>query len=219
MDRTDFDSRALGPSGCFIQRISAHGPLTVRLARADNGAAGIVLHTEVLPSPANDGAVRAQHLLAVAFGPRGPGLVAPPGPIRGGDAIVFFAADEDCPAFTVDGSVGDLRFSSASLAGQSVYVHWFGQPGCFTWGDANGSGLGGEISVQSGPPHDVMFEEPAQSGLVRIADGRADPARLSILAGQCVYFAVEDVGGMTITDTRLLADVRSKRRGCAGAGD
>jgi plastocyanin len=129
--------------------------------------------------------------------------------IHEGDSLVFHLETPKSPAFAVQGRIGKLRFSSANMVDKAVFTHAFGFPGTYEWVDANGSGIGGVVTVLE---HTAKTQSDAtelmktmENGvLVHIVGDKVDPAEITITVGQTVFFAVEKSSGITITDASLV---------------
>jgi len=134
--------------------------------------------------------------------------------VNEGDALVFHQSERQQPGFSVRGRVGDNEFSSTSLKDQAVFTHAFGLPGVYRWADANGSGIGGVITVKNEPGEGKLGAERSmkrmgEGVLVHIVGKKVEPQELTISTGQTVFFAVEKTDGITITDASLLkSDLR-----------
>jgi len=137
-------------------------------------------------------------------------LVAEPSnlEIAAGDVVLWSTNDQNTPGFSVSGHSEKDAFNSASLAREAFYSHAFGSPEDIEWGDMNGRGPSGKISVKMPTTRSQTemdnFKSLLTTGtVVTIREGKAEPAQLSVLVGQTVFFAVEKAAGITITDRRL----------------
>ena len=126
--------------------------------------------------------------------------------------MLWSTNDQSTPGFSVSGHSEKDSFNSAALAREALYSHAFGSPEEIEWGDMNGHGLGGKISVKMPATKTASdmdsFKELLTTGtVVTIRGGKAEPAQVSVLVGQTVFFAVEKAEGVTITDRRLKVEI------------
>ena len=134
--------------------------------------------------------------------------------IEAGDLVLWHCPTPTAPAYTV---VGDKAFfSSATLASECGYSHAFTVPGTYEWADALGSGVGGTVVVtdpsMDSDPKIARWKRTLTKGeLVMIGDGKADPARVQIVTGQTVFFAVSR-GPVTVTDRALIGPSSGKEK-------
>jgi plastocyanin len=132
--------------------------------------------------------------------------------IAAGDVVLWNTNDQSTPGFSVSGHSEKDSFNSAALAREALYSHAFGSPEEIEWTDMNGHGLHGKITVRM-PSTKSQKEMDDFKGLlttgtvVTIRDGKAEPAQLSVMVGQTVFFAVEKAEGITITDRRLKIEI------------
>ena len=132
--------------------------------------------------------------------------------IAAGDVVLWSTNDQSTPGFSVSGHSEKDSFNSAALAREALYSHAFGSPEEIEWGDMNGHGLSGKISVKMPATKTASdmdsFKELLTTGtVVTIRGGKAEPAQVSVLVGQTVFFAVEKAEGITITDRRLKVEM------------
>ena len=153
-----------------------------------------------------------QHFVAVRVD--GQKLIADPPKldIAAGDVVLWSTNDQGTPGFSVSGHSDKDSFNSAALAREALYSHAFGSPDEIEWSDMNGHGLSGKITVRmpstkSQKEMDTFKEVLTRGTVVTIREGKAEPAQLTVLVGQTVFFAVEKAEGITITDRRLKVDI------------
>lgn len=153
-----------------------------------------------------------QHFVVVRMD--GKTLIADPPQldIAAGDVVLWSTNDQNTPGFSVSGHSDKDSFNSAALVREALYSHAFGSPDEIEWGDMNGHGLSGKISVRvpstkSQKEMDSFKELLTRGTVVTIREGKADPAHLTVSVGQTVFFAVEKAEGITITDRRLKVDI------------
>lgn len=132
--------------------------------------------------------------------------------IAAGDVVLWSTNDQTTPGFSVSGHSDKDSFNSAALVREALYSHAFGSPDEIEWGDMNGHGVNGKISVKvpatkSQKEMDSFKELLTRGSVVTIREGKADPAHVTVLVGQTVFFAVEKAEGITITDRRLKVDI------------
>jgi plastocyanin len=200
----ELDSRSLGPFDCYSLRFPRPGTYPYAVTRT--GLRGLtadrpftVIVTDDRPDEI------AQHDVTVTW--TGRELVADPAEltITTGDVVLWHGDGAGVP-FEIHGD--DDLIDSGSLRDQSGYTHFFGNPGRYTWIDANGSGLRGSITVRdpeaAGPRGRARWLAQLSQGHVVTIDGeKAEPAELEIVTGQTVYFAVVAAPGITVTDESL----------------
>ena len=160
----------------------------------------------------NDKAEGKQHFVTVRLDDKK--LIADPPKleITAGDVVLWSTNDQSTPGFSVSGHSEKDSFNSAALVREALYSHAFGSPDEIEWRDMNGHGLSGKITVRM--PSTKSQREMAdfkdllaRGSVVTIREGKADPAHVSVLVGQTVFFAVEKAEGITITDRRLQVDI------------
>lgn len=206
------DSRSLGPLNCYIQKITSPDELTLEVRKAAAGYIPLDMEraqkakVKKLLATRQEG---TQHQVAITF--KGNDFIADISKLdlREGDAILFHQPDRKRPGFAVRGTMGKTEFDSCFLKDQAVYTHAFGLPGRYEWTDANGSGVGGVVTVVNDPAEGRKGAERAMKRLsegvvVHIVGTKVKPAEVTITTGQTVFFAVEDTKGITITDVSLL---------------
>ncbi|MEO6505608.1 MAG: hypothetical protein ABIW36_13540 [Terrimesophilobacter sp.] len=202
------DSRAIGYTDTYGQRFMREGNYRYAVTRA--GCADLAQEHPFTVEVRNGGTeTMTQHTVMLShaggvFEPE-PGSVE----IATGDLVAWACRDADAPSFEVVGTADFFR--SARLVNESGYAHAFSEPGDYEWVDLYGSGLTGVVRVTA---PDVSTteglaewqKELSQGTLVMISGATADPAEVTIVTGQTVYFAVTKAPGISITD-RYVADV------------
>ena len=196
------DSRTLHRTDCFGQRFMRPGTYRYRLGPA--GSAGLAREfpyaVEVLDEAS--GKEMAQTNVTVRL--EGKEFVPDEPQVRigVGDLVLWHCPDPQGRPYAVAGEKD--FFASDRLVNESGYSHVF-----YQWTDAYGSGLGGVVSVKA--PDCRTAEELrawqgrlADSTLVMVSDGRAEPAEVEVEVGQTVFFAVVTGPGVSVTDVRLL---------------
>jgi plastocyanin len=201
------DSRGLRSTDCFGQRFAEPGtyayhvlPIGGRLL-ADELPYSVMVQ-EAPPDRRGDG---EQVLVTLRWNGRRFTPDHAELSISAGDLVMWHCPAGGAPPHAIVGG-----FGSSSLAVESVYTHAFGLPGRYEWTDALGSELSGVVEVTDpGCRFDAEIarwrKRLASGTVVSIADGRAEPAEVSVEVGQTVFFAVAGGGPVTVTD-RLLVD-------------
>ncbi|MEC8629911.1 MAG: hypothetical protein VXY73_07460 [Pseudomonadota bacterium] len=216
------DSRILGPTNCFIQKITEPGEVVFETRKAAAGFLPLAEHmahrVKVKDLKLSKAKMRARggtHHIAVHSQKGAVQIGDTPGEVELGDALLFHNANRDGGGFAVSGRMGKQVFSSAELRDQAVFTHAFGLPGRYEWADANGSGVEGVIIVENDPAEgkrgaERAIERMSEGVLVHIVGDKVKPKELRIATGQTVFFAVEDTDGITITDKTLLKKGKGK---------
>ena len=216
------DSRILGPTNCFIQKITEPGEVVFETRKAAAGFLPLAEHmahrVKVKDLKLSKAKMRARggtHHIAVHSQKGAVQIGDTPGEVELGDALLFHNANRDGGGFAVSGRMGKQVFSSAELRDQAVFTHAFGLPGRYEWADANGSGVEGVIIVENDPAEgkrgaERAIERMSEGALVHIVGDKVKPKELRIATGQTVFFAVEDTDGITITDKTLLKKGKGK---------
>lgn len=205
-DGESLDSRALRYTDCFGQRLMKAG----RYAYNALPLGAHVLNDErphvIQVRPRTSASKMTQWTVALAWDGRRFVPDTPDLEVESGDLVLWHCGQPAAPPYAV---VGDKAFfSSAALAGESGYSHAFLRPGTYEWGDALGSGVGGTVVVAD-PQADSEAKVAkwkktlAKGTVVMVANGKADPARVEIVAGQTVFFTIVS-GPTTITDRTLI---------------
>ncbi|MEH6829459.1 MAG: hypothetical protein V7661_01350 [Sulfitobacter sp.] len=212
------DSRNMGSGNCYMQKIIDKGELKIAGGKTAEGFLPIkegkrTLTAKIRSQPTavleQDGVEVKQHIVPLRFKGNEFHLEAEKLNAAQGDMLIFHAADRAQPGFSVRGEIGKQKFSSTSLVDQAVFTHAFGLPGRYEWADANGTGVGGVITVVSEPGDkkdgaDRAMKRMSEGILVHIIGTKVEPKELTISTGQTVFFAVEKTKGITITDVSLL---------------
>ena len=205
------DSRLLRLGNCFGQRFSSPGD--VRYFVSPGGlvpSAGS--RTEggylIKVRPTAEGTPPQQHTVTVSHDCGS--LSASPSEleIHTGDGVLWHAADAMVSGFSVAGAGANFQFNSARIHNCAVFTHTFGVPGCYEWLDPNGSGVNGTIEViafggKSAEERDQWFEMLKKPAGIRITGKGANPASVTIMVGQTVFWSITDSTGVAITDKRL----------------
>ena len=206
---TSLDSRYLTYVNTFGRRFGEPGQVRYRLI---SGAVVCQPAREDFPFTIEvaDGKGGQQHDVTVRS--KGDRLVADPDglQITAGDVVLWHSL-ASTPGYVVvgEGEGESASFDSSSLTSETVYTHAFGIPGDYEWADAINRSVSGVVrvtSLESGDRKQCReWMEALERGTVVVIEGdRPDPAEVSILAGQTVFFAVAAAEGITITDSRLL---------------
>jgi plastocyanin len=139
------------------------------------------------------------------------GLVADPPQLKiaNGD-VVLWHSFSSTPGYAVQGGSKAESFDSSSFTAGMLYTHAFGVPGDYEWVDAIKQSVSGVVEVTSLDPNDreqcgEWMEALEHGTLVTIDGKRSDPPKVSIVAGQTIFFAVTAAEGISITDSRLVA--------------
>jgi plastocyanin len=142
---------------------------------------------------------------------RGKRLVADPPrlEIAVGDVVLWNSPEPSPPGFAVRGEGENYTFDSTSLVSECVYTHAFGTPGDYEWVDANGGRVSGVVRVRSLDANDKAERKRwlaamRDGALIVITDDQAEPDQIDIVAGQTVFWAVQQASGITVTDARLM---------------
>jgi plastocyanin len=203
------DSRFLKVGDCYAHRFSTQGtfryqlsPLALPLStRHENDDVNLVT-----VGVAND--KQQQHNVSVTQ--VGGNLAADPAQLEvGAGDLVVWAADKSVKlGFRVQGQLEDEVIDSAALTDESIFTHAFGLPGTYSWVDANGSGVRGEIEVAmpdaAGSDPKAWLATLEQGEMVHVQGEQASPEQVQIVVGQTVVWAIEKAPGITITDASLL---------------
>ncbi len=210
------DSRTLGPVNCYIQKVTTTGKLELEVGPAAGGFVTAdqrrVIKAKVKPrlSAADSGKKRnSQHVVPLRYVDGNFVFEKPELDLHEGDSLVFHLETPKTPAFAVQGRIGKMRFSSANMVDKAVFTHAFGFPGTYEWVDANGSGVGGVITVleqtaRTQSDARELMKTMENGVLVHIVGDKVEPAEVAITVGQTVFFAVEKSKGITITDVSLV---------------
>lgn len=205
----DLDSRSLQYVDCYAQRFAEPGTVEYELTTLAGTCLPLGSETftiDVAEAPKRKG---VQHSVVVR---RVEGaLRAEPArlQIEAGDMVLWNTQDASVAGYVVRGEGAGGGFDSSAIRHEAVYTHAFGLPGTYEWRDAHGSGLAGEIVVELLDCRDAKvaarWHQALKSGsLVTIRGKTARPRKVEILAGQTVFWSVENTEGISITDARLL---------------
>jgi plastocyanin len=209
---TNLDSRSLTYVDTFGRRFDRPGQVRYRVVSA-----------AVVCQPARDelplsievttGKGGEQHDVTVR--PDEDRITADPPELRiaAGDVVLWHSLST-APGYAVQGESDAGPFDSTSFTSGMLYTHAFGIPGDYEWIDAIGRSVSGTVEVGSLDPNDRKqcgeWMEALEHGTLVVINGkRSDPPKVSIVAGQTVFFAVTEADGITITDSRLLAGDRN----------
>jgi plastocyanin len=204
-----FDSRSLRYVDCYAQRFAEPGTVRYELTTPAGscmplGDDGYTI--EVAEAPKRKG---VQHTVVVR---RLEGELRPEPDhleIEAGDMVLWNTPDATIPGYVVRGEGAGGSFDSSALRREAVYTHAFGTPGTYRWVDAHGGKLTGEVVVETVECQDAdelarWHKRLAKGTLITLRGSEARPARVKIVTGQTVFWAVESADGITITDSRLL---------------
>lgn len=199
------DSRWLRHGDTFLQKFSRTGRYTYDFGQLPKGRGRFTIEVKERTERKEP----QQHYVAVRREKDGRTLSALPRElsIEAGDVVLWSAAGSSVPGFSVNGwSDTDASFSSAALTREAVYTHAFGSAGVFQWRDARNERIRGTVAVAAVETDNMerLRERLAEGTVVLIRGDEVSPAEVKIIAGQTVFFAVEQAEGITITDARLL---------------
>lgn len=203
------DSRLLQYVDCYAQRFAEPGTVEYELTTLAGTCLPLGTETftiDVAEAPQRKG---VQHTVVVR---RVEGSLRPEPArlqIEAGDMVLWNTPDASGAGYVVRGEGAGGGFDSSALRHEAVYTHAFGLPGTYEWRDAHGSGLRGEVVVELLDCRDTKaaarWHKALKSGsLVTIRGKTARPRRVEILAGQTVFWSVENAEGISITDARLV---------------
>ena len=200
------DSRALGRADCFAQRFMRPGTYAYNVVPG-HGHLLTSEHPYVINVGREEAGEMSQHNVLVTQDDKGFTVDQVKLSIRLGDLVLWSGNGRTRSPYAI---VGDQDFfNSARMVNECGYSHAFGTPGEYRWVDAYGSKLGGTINVSAPKSTDSKgyarwTKQLQEGGLVMITEKKADPAKLDIVVGQTVFFAVVTSSGISITDERLL---------------
>lgn len=211
------DSRRIGPLNTYTQKVPGSGELMLDVQPASGGFLPFeedkAKKAKVKSRPAarrRDRKGGKQHYVPLASNKDNVfSMKAEDMDVEEGDALTFHLPGRKERPCVVRGQIGDFRFSSLALRHEAVFTHPFGVAGRYEWADANGSKVGGVITVRDDPADGKLGAERAmdrmkEGVLVHIVGDKVSPREVTISTGQTVFFAVEDTDGITITDVTLL---------------
>jgi plastocyanin len=198
------DSRVIRPGNCYAHRFSTDGtfiyslsllPTSLRAHEDEPPARSIVVRQ-------NDGGPQRQHHVVVRAD--GTGITATPThvEIAAGDLVTWSADPSLAFGFRVRGRIDGHVIDSSALHTESIFTHAFGRPGVYGWADANGSEIHGQVHVGMPDPsqgQESWLEELSKGTLIHVHGGHVHPARVDVVVGQTVVWAVEDAPGISIT--------------------
>ena len=223
MQSNSLDSRAIGYTDTYGQRFMREGSFRYGVAAAP----GAILLSDFpfVVEVADGNAERmTQHTVELTYTDKGFHPDSESVRIEAGDLVTWVCRDASTPPFEVVG-VHDF-FRSSRLVNESGYAHAFGTPGDYEWVDVYGSGIGGVVHVRQPEIADreslaAWQKQLATGSIVMIGAERAEPAKIEIVTGQTVYFAVTKGPGISITDRRIAevtGDVFANRHSRPGPG-
>jgi len=205
-----FDSRMLRNTDCYGQRFSRPGTYRYAITRAALG--GLSFEAPFIVKVGRCGGKPQQHHVAVRL--EGHHRVADPPElaVSVGDYVMWNAPDPKTPPYVVEGEKG--FFSSSALRSEAGYSHAFGLPGEYEWRDANGGPRGvvrvAAVTADTPEARRKWVERLRKGTLVMVNGDSADPKSVDIVVGQTVFWVIGKTEGVTITDARLLQDVREE---------
>lgn len=215
------DSRAFGQADCYGQRFMRPGTYRYNVVPGF----GAMLSTDrpfvVHVKEGTLGAGTAQHNLLIKVAGKGFDVSERELTVGMGDLVLWNCNNTETTPAAV---VGDQDFfKSQRLVNGSVYSHAFGTAGEFHWIDAIGRKLGGVVRVKDpGVKTDADMKrwqaQLAKGTVVTIHDNKVEPADVTILTGQTVFFAVMTSHPVTITDKTLLHGVDGDQVDAGQAG-
>jgi len=214
------DSRAIGRASCYAQRFMRPGCY----AYAVVPGYGQVLasdHPFIVDVQEEKSDGMSQHNVLVTNDGTGFSVDQPRLSINTGDLVLWSGNGRTSSPYSVVGE--QAFFSSHRMVNECGYSHAFGTPGEYHWKDAFGSALSGVVRVSTPEASNSKVfaqwqKRLNQGNLVMIAEGRAEPSDIEILAGQTVFFAVITSTGISITDASLLnagSNSGTSKRGAA----
>jgi len=129
--------------------------------------------------------------------------------IEAGDVVVWNTPDSSVAGYVVRGEGKTGRFSSDAMQKEAIYSHSFGIPGIYYWLDPHGGPSNGVIEVQPVDASDEQAatqwrEKLAEGTVILVSDKKVTPAKVKILIGQTVFWAIEKASGIAIVDARLI---------------
>jgi plastocyanin len=212
------DSRSLRYVDCYIKKFSELDQISYQITTA----AGVCLPLNeegftIIVNECIEQEEGNQHDVTIRR--EGQKLVADPAhlEINSGDVVLWHAADPSIPGFVVFGRGKCSKFDSTALTGESVYTHAFGMPGEYKWIDANRRTVSGVVEVYS-PDSDNKQDCRDKLGaltdgmLITICEDKVTPARVKVLVGQTVFWAIERASGISITDAGLVVDLLDQEK-------
>ena len=203
----NFDSRALRYTDAYGQRFMRRGTYRYNLVTAGTGQMGEHPAYTINVEECDEDHKMKQYYVNVLHDDEGFKPDDPEITIQVGDLVLWSCRQPTAPPFEV---VGDREFfGSAKLVNECGYAHAFGTPGEYHWTDANAGKLSGVVKVrnpkcESQKDLATWQKQLTKGALVLITDTIAEPAKIEIITGQTVYFAIVKCGGVSITDSRCV---------------
>ena len=206
------DSRSLSYTDCFMQKFSAVGDFIYQLlpvTAVGTGHEEDLFSIQVQAKVAKSSEANQHHVKVERCD--GTLVANPPRlTIQAGDVVIWNTPDTSLSGYVIRGEGKAGKFSSDALEKETVYSHAFGIPGQYYWIDPHGGPASGLIDVQ---PVDASDEEAAAAWREKLAEGtlivvsgkKVTPAKVKILVGQTVFWAIEKASGLAIVDSRLVA--------------
>jgi hypothetical protein len=208
------DSRALGRTDCYGQRFMKAGTFRYNVLPVGGQSVTDERPFAVEVREAGKGEMK-QHNVAVRFEGGRFRAAQDEVVIDAGDVVLWNCPDNASVPYVI---AGDKEFfASDRMVNECGYSHAFGFPGEYRWVDAHGGRAAGIVRVKDPACKDAADfqrwrKQLAKGNVVMIQGGRAAPREVEILTGQTVFFAVVKGSGMSITDERLLKEVKPRPR-------
>lgn len=206
------DSRVIGFGDCYSRVLSQSG----RLKYAVVAASGVDLPIddeafEIKIKKRSGKKQQKQHVLMVRRSKSGFKVDQPKLEVTEGDVVTWHAANARTPGFAIRGKHGRRDFDSACLDESVVFTHAFGSPGDYHWIDAHGRKIGGVVKVRSPEKKGksaqrAWLKQLGEGVVVQIKEDKVSPAKVSLVTGQTVFWAIDKAPGISITDRRLLGE-------------
>lgn len=202
---TDLDSRLLRYLDCFGQKFSTAGKHRYGLGLQPSPAAqDFTIDVGAKPNPVG----ATQHHVTVAFAEGKHKPDHDPIEIALGDVVTWSSVSESMPPFSVFGDGPSGTFENGKMRHECIYTHVFTVPRVHAWIDAHGGGAAGSITVKqvkvtTQDEYKRWFESVKKASVVHIQGKKFDNAALEIPVGGTVCWAIENTGGIAVTD-RLL---------------
>jgi plastocyanin len=201
-----FDSRVLRRTDCYGQRFMRPGVYQYDVVLTGGHAMTLERPYRIEVTAGQPGTAMRQFNVSVHQEGRRFTVDEPVLSIEEGDLVIWNCSNATA-GFAIAGE--EEFFGNDALVNECGFSHAFSAAGKYEWVDAHGSGLAGVVTV-SDPSCKTATdlrewrEALARGTLVMIADGKAEPAEVSVLTGQTVYFAVVKGPGITVTDRRIV---------------
>jgi plastocyanin len=191
------DSRHLTNHDGFLQLFTEDDVFQYHVTAAPRGLTPQhepAFELEVKPGGSKKGA-GTQHRVAVAWDPVNGHYVADPPRLEiAQNDFVMWHCDRmvGTPPYRVSGKGRKGDFDSTALGPNAVFTHFFLQPGSYDY-QVNGRGaFGVEVLDHRALPSNDYLKRAAVAPVVQIKKGKPDPARIEVVAGQTVVWAVEN---------------------------